>query len=58
MPESPGSVAAVSFEAAESLAPGWVEGSTVVALSVDAFGSVVFSAGIGGAGSNEPPSLS
>jgi hypothetical protein len=40
MPESPGSGAAVSFEAADSFAPGWVEGSTVVVLSVDEFGSV------------------
>ena len=55
-----GSVAAVSFDVAESLAPGWVEGSTVVVLSVDAFGSVVLSPGIEGsrgAGSDEPPSF-
>jgi hypothetical protein len=55
-----GSVAAVSFEEAESLAPGWVEGSTVVVLSVAAFGSVVFAPGIEGstgAGSDELPSF-
>jgi hypothetical protein len=60
MAESPGSGAAVSFEAADSFAPGWVEGSTVVVLSVDAFGSVVLSPGIGGssgAGSDDPPSF-
>jgi hypothetical protein len=60
MPESPGSGAAVSFEAPDSFAPGCVEGSTVVVLSVDEFGSVVLSPGIGGssgAGSDEPPSF-
>lgn len=60
MPESPGSGAAVSFEAPDSFAPGCVEGSTVVVLSVYEFGSVVLSPGIGGssgAGSDEPPSF-
>ena len=57
MCESIGSVPAELLEEAEPSPPGWLEGSTAVLFSVDAFGSVVLLPGIVGSRGTGPREL-